>query len=79
MQAALRINGMQPPAPMSRDAERQHIQDEGIEFCKRYPDDVAVNERPSNFCAQFSLTCRLRSAFGWNVLQNIVPTENEQH
>ena len=39
------INGMQPPAPMSRDAERQHIQDEGIEFCKRYPDDVACQRK----------------------------------
>jgi hypothetical protein len=43
--SSARINGMQPPAPMSRDAERQHIQDEGIEFCKRYPDDVACQRK----------------------------------
>jgi hypothetical protein len=43
--SSARINGMQPPAPMSRDAERQHIQDEGIEFCKRYPDDVACKRK----------------------------------
>jgi hypothetical protein len=39
------INGMQPPVPMSRDVERQHIQDEGIEFCRRYPDDVACQRK----------------------------------
>jgi hypothetical protein len=43
--SSARINGMQPPAPMSRDVERQHIQDEGIEFCKRYPDDVACQRK----------------------------------
>jgi len=43
--SSARINGMQPPAPMSRDAERQHIQDKGIEFCKRYPDDVACQRK----------------------------------
>jgi hypothetical protein len=43
--SSARINGMQPPAPMSRDAERQHIQDEGIEFCTRYPDDVACQRK----------------------------------
>jgi hypothetical protein len=43
--SSARINGMQPPAPMGRDAERQHIQDEGIEFCKRYPDDVACQRK----------------------------------
>jgi hypothetical protein len=43
--SSARISGMQPPAPMSRDAERQHIQDEGIEFCKRYPDDVACQRK----------------------------------
>jgi hypothetical protein len=43
--SSARINGMQPPAPMSRDAERQHIQDEGIEFCKRFPDDVACQRK----------------------------------
>jgi hypothetical protein len=43
--SSARINGMQPPAPMNRDAERQHIQDEGIEFCKRYPDDVACQRK----------------------------------
>jgi hypothetical protein len=43
--SSARINGMQPPAPMSRDTERQHIQEEGIEFCKRYPDDVACQRK----------------------------------
>ena len=43
-----RINGMQPPAPMSRDAERQHIQDEGIEFCSATLTMSPVNERPGN-------------------------------
>ena len=43
--SSARINGMQPPTPMSRDAERQHIQDEGVEFCKRYPDDVACQRK----------------------------------
>jgi hypothetical protein len=43
--SSARINGMQPPAPMSRDAERQHIQDQGIEFCKQYPDDVACQRK----------------------------------
>jgi hypothetical protein len=43
--SSARINGMQPPASMSRDAERQHIQDEGIEFCKRYPDDLACQRK----------------------------------
>ena len=43
--SSARINGMQPPAPMSRDVKRQHIQDEGIEFCKRYPDDVACQRK----------------------------------
>jgi hypothetical protein len=43
--SSARINGMQPPAPMSRDAARQRIQDEGIEFCKRYPDDVACQRK----------------------------------
>jgi hypothetical protein len=43
--SSARINGMQPPVPMSRDAGRQHIQDEGIEFCKRYPDDVACQRK----------------------------------
>jgi hypothetical protein len=43
--SSARINGMQPPESMSRDAERQHIKDEGIEFCKRYPEDVACQRR----------------------------------
>lgn len=29
------------PAPMSRDAERDHIVGEGKDFCARYSDDVA--------------------------------------
>jgi hypothetical protein len=40
-----RIQAIAPPQPMSRDVERQHIQDEGIEFCKRYPDDVACRRK----------------------------------
>jgi hypothetical protein len=28
-------------APMSRDAERERVRDEGSEFCRKYPDDVA--------------------------------------
>ena len=40
-----RIQAIAPPQPMSRDVERQHIQDEGIEFCKRYPDDVACQRK----------------------------------
>jgi hypothetical protein len=40
-----RIQAIAPPQPMSRDAERQHIQDEGIEFCKRYPNDVACQRK----------------------------------
>lgn len=27
------------PAPMSRNAERDHIVDQGKDFCVRYPDD----------------------------------------
>jgi hypothetical protein len=30
---------------MSRDVERQHIQEQGIEFCKHYPDDVACQRK----------------------------------
>ena len=33
------------PAPMSRDAERDHIVDEGKDFCTRYRDDI-VCRRP---------------------------------
>ena len=40
-----RIQAIAPPQPMSRDAERQHIQEQGIEFCKQYPDDVACQRK----------------------------------
>jgi hypothetical protein len=39
-----RVQGRSPDlniAPMSRDAERRHIQEEGHDFCERYPDDIA--------------------------------------
>jgi hypothetical protein len=32
-------------APMSRDAERQHIIEEGKSFCDRYKDDAACRAK----------------------------------
>jgi hypothetical protein len=36
-------NGNHPPdqIPVSRDQERNAIQDQGIAFCQKYPDDIA--------------------------------------
>jgi hypothetical protein len=38
-----RVQGQspEPVAPMSRDAERKHIIEQGQGFCERYPDDIA--------------------------------------
>jgi hypothetical protein len=41
---AYRMNGQSPDpkvAPMSKDAERKHIIEQGQDFCERYPDDIA--------------------------------------
>jgi hypothetical protein len=39
---AFRVKGQSPDvAPVSRDAERKHIIEQGQDFCERYPDDIA--------------------------------------
>lgn len=38
---AIRQGNKPDLAPMSREAERSHILEEGTDFCKKYPDDVA--------------------------------------
>jgi hypothetical protein len=41
---AWRVKGQSPDpdiAPMSRDAERKHVIEQGQDFCVRYPDDIA--------------------------------------
>jgi hypothetical protein len=38
--AGERLQGSSPQ-PLSRDAERQHIIEQGQDFCQRHPDDIA--------------------------------------
>jgi starvation-inducible outer membrane lipoprotein len=41
---AFRVQGQSPEpvvAPMSKDAERKHIIEQGQDFCERNPDDFA--------------------------------------
>jgi hypothetical protein len=58
--SSARINGMQPPTPMSRDAERQHIQNEGIEFCKPI---LTITKRRSNYCLRVLIDVQIEVRF----------------